>query len=255
MNTLKKSLIIAGFATVATVTAAAPTFATIEECIKEKYPNLSFEYSNEYPVKCPVYELKDGTKMVTYGKKSADCADAYNIGQDQDYYCGSDTEDASKDTSEKDDPEEDTKKDTEKDTSKKKTTEIDTGVGSVSMTTDGSSGSSLPIILFIVFAVIMIGLSVFIKIMKAKRLFNGVKEVVNAVKDHNEQQQVEREMQPDNPFMNGQPIQPAIPDDPVQPAQPAEPAATAPAPAEPVPPTQLADPGQPVDPTQPTSLQ
>jgi hypothetical protein len=79
MNVLKKSLTIISFATIAAIIITAPIFASIKDCIpSEKYPNLSTESSDDFPVKC--VRVKEGGDYITiYAKTSADCAQASNV--------------------------------------------------------------------------------------------------------------------------------------------------------------------------------
>ncbi len=84
MNMLKKSLIATGFATVLTIIIAAPTLATIQQCI-EPYQELSTERDSEHPIKCPSFtDQETGETVVVYANKSADCAKVSTIAANQD---------------------------------------------------------------------------------------------------------------------------------------------------------------------------
>ena len=81
---LKKSLIATGFATVLTIIIAAPTLATIQQCI-ESYQELSTERDSEHPIKCPSFTDQETGEMVTiYADKSVNCAKVNTIAANQD---------------------------------------------------------------------------------------------------------------------------------------------------------------------------
>ena len=71
---LKKSLAIFGLAAITTIVAAAPSFASIIQCVDEYYPNLSTEMNDIYAVKCPTLRDEDGNFVTLYGISSHDCA-------------------------------------------------------------------------------------------------------------------------------------------------------------------------------------
>ncbi len=81
---LKKSLIATGFATVLTIIIAAPTLATIQQCI-ESYQELSTERDSEHPIKCPSFTDQETGEMITiYADKSVNCAKVNTIATNQD---------------------------------------------------------------------------------------------------------------------------------------------------------------------------
>ncbi len=84
MNMLKKSLIATGFATVLTIIIAAPTLATIQQCI-EPYQELSTKEDSNHPIKCLAFtDLETGERVTLYADKSASCVKASTIASDQD---------------------------------------------------------------------------------------------------------------------------------------------------------------------------
>ena len=89
MNKISKITKVAVLALFASVVVAAPTFAAIESCVGEdsKYPNLSTEQSETYPVRCQqVQEQGDSgyTYTTIYAKSSADCAQAGQLAANPD---------------------------------------------------------------------------------------------------------------------------------------------------------------------------
>ena len=92
MNILKyatKTIVMAG---IAVTLAAAPSFATIQQCVSSdsKYANLSTEggEGTDFPVRCQQVMDTDLEKYVTlYAKTAADCANAGTIASDPDTAC------------------------------------------------------------------------------------------------------------------------------------------------------------------------
>ena len=84
MNMLKKSLIATGFATVLTIIIAAPTLASIQQCV-EPYQELSMDKDSNHPIKCLAFtDQETGERVTLYADKSASCAKASTIASDQD---------------------------------------------------------------------------------------------------------------------------------------------------------------------------
>ncbi|MBR0134043.1 hypothetical protein IJM16_02150 [Candidatus Saccharibacteria bacterium] len=74
MNMLKKLLAIFGLAAITTIIVAAPSFASIVQCVEEYYTNISTEQDDTHRVKCPTVKDEDGNYISLYGITSADCA-------------------------------------------------------------------------------------------------------------------------------------------------------------------------------------
>lgn len=265
MNMLKKSFIIAGFAIITTIIAAAPTFATIEECL-ENYPGLSTEYNDKYPIRCPKV-LINGEYVSLYADKSASCAQASTFAADYDAGCAGQT------TKEDEEPKEGVVEG-EEDADVPGIEKIPASEAIERLqkeSAEEAASANWTLFLFMGLFLLIFVASIVIRVMRIKKFVTGVKDAVQDYQGKKESEQnafVDAEkpaVNPNNPFLNNGPIQPAVPTDPIGPAQPATPAATeAPAqpaiPAQPATPAQpeaqLADPGLPnQQPGQPNSLQ
>ena len=253
MNMLKKSLIIIGTAIIATIIAAAPTFASIEECIEKEYPFLSTTMDDEHQVKCPQIKI-DGKYVSLYADKSASCAQVGTFAADYDAGCADQT------AKEDEEPKEGVVEDEE---------EEDTDVPGIEKipaseaierlqkeSAEEAASANWTLFLFMGFFLLIFVASIVIRVMRIKKFVTGVKDAVQDYQGKKESEQnafVDAEkpaVNPNNPFLNNGPIQPAVPADPIEPAQPAAPAAPA------TPEAQLADPGLPnQQPGQPTNLQ
>lgn len=88
--TTKKLLKISLVSVIATTIIAAPSFATIQDCVNAQ-PNLSTEKTDEMRIKC-VTVSESGSPVTIYGKSSADCASAGAIASNPD--CESGTSEA-----------------------------------------------------------------------------------------------------------------------------------------------------------------
>ena len=80
MNMLKNILKATGFATIAIILAASPVLAVTQECLEEKYPNLTTKSNDEkFRVKCPTFVNYNNEYITIYAKTSADCAIAERV--------------------------------------------------------------------------------------------------------------------------------------------------------------------------------
>ncbi len=79
MNKLTKALKIGAMSVFAVLVIAAPTLASLENCVGEgtEYPNLSLEPTDTTPIRCTTVKVGDGDDAVVqsiYGKTTGDCS-------------------------------------------------------------------------------------------------------------------------------------------------------------------------------------
>ncbi len=84
MNKLTKALKIGAMSVFAVLVIAAPTLASLENCVGEgtEYPNLSLEPTDTTPIRCTTVKVGDGDDAVVqtiYGKTTGDCAKAGSL--------------------------------------------------------------------------------------------------------------------------------------------------------------------------------
>jgi hypothetical protein len=226
MNMLKKSLTVIGFAIAVVAIIAAPSFATIQECIEENYPNVHIGSADGYPIKCPAIKFDGDDDYTTiYAKTSRDCASFFEFAADPDFCeTSAETPKDEEPVGSSDDGGEDVSTGTSKDDQDiaEEPAHTDDGEEKVAKTNSEKSSSShnfMPyMIIFIIFAILLTVASI---ILRVKRLARNIGEVASAVKEHIDQNKQPSE--PVQPIDLNQPIDPNQPVDPNQPIDPNQP--------------------------------
>ena len=83
ISKILKGGVVAAFAA---LLIAAPSFASIQDCVGEgkQYPNLSTTQTDKFAVKCPTPISENGQTLYLYGRTAGDCASAGTLATNTD---------------------------------------------------------------------------------------------------------------------------------------------------------------------------